>query len=171
VDQGEERTRQVVRDDLGRYRKVVGASGNGGELLHCVVTQVAVHGLFMQVDATSADQGREERLVLLDMPDETQTGQKVIGGLFRGREVLLVEQAEDPCELTLQHVLFAPELSIKGGATDVSPVDDLLHGDAVVPLLLQQREQCVDDKPTAAPRPPIRLHFPHRHTFPRTVVA
>jgi hypothetical protein len=139
--------------------------------LHRVVTQVAVHGLFMQLDATSADQGREERVVLLDMLDETQTGQKVIGGLFRGREVLLVEQAEDPCELTLQHVLFAPELGVKRGATDVSPIDDLLHGDAVVPLLAHQPEQGVDDKPTAAPRPPIRLRFPHRHTFPRTIVA
>ena len=92
VDQAKERARYVVRDDLGRYRNVVGASGNGGELLHRLVTQVAVHALFMQVDATSADQGREERLVLLDMPDETQTGQKVI---YKQRELVIRLPRED----------------------------------------------------------------------------
>ncbi len=134
ADQGEERSRQVVGNDLGRHGEAPGVGGED-KLLRSAVAQTTVHHLGMRVDRHPADQSQIQQLLLLDMPEETQAGQESIGGLLSGREVLLMEQTEHPLELTRQYVLFVPELRVKGGAADVGPVKDLLHDDPVESLL------------------------------------
>ncbi len=109
----------------------------------------------MRIDRQPADQGRVERLGLLDVPKELRAGQEVISWLLRRGELLLVKQTEHPLDLADQHILFVPELGVKGGAADIGPVDDLLHRDPVVALLAHQPEQGFDNEPAAAPRPSI----------------
>ena len=75
-----------------------------------------------------------------------------------------VELAEHALNFAHQHIVFAAELGVKGGAADIGAVDDLPHGDPVVPLLAHQREERVDDETAAASRTPVRFLLRH-HCF------
>ena len=73
VHEAEECSGHVVGNDLARHRKVVGGRDDG-KLLHRLATQVAVHRLVMRVDRQATEQGRLERLGLLDMPKNPAPG-------------------------------------------------------------------------------------------------
>ena len=123
----------------------------------------------MRVGRQPSQEGWVERLSLLDVPKEPRAGKDVIDRFLRGYSLLLVKEAKDPLDLADQHVLFVPELGIERGAADIGTVDDLLHRDPVVPLLLHQRQQGVNNEAAAAARAPIGLLLPSQFTVSGTI--
>src|SRR5215207_4011325 len=89
----------------------------------------------------------------------------MIDGILHGPTVLLMEESKHALDLAHQHILFVLELRVKRRAADVGAVDDLLHRDPVVPLLLHQRQQGVHNEPATASRASIVFPLLHSPTL------
>src|SRR5262249_3366761 len=62
---------------------------------------------------------------------------------------------EEAMDAAREQGVLVLEVRVERGASDVSAVDDLLHGDRVVPLLVDERDECITERTSCPLDSPI----------------